>query len=446
MLHKPDVTGTLARYIAATRWEDIPREVRHQAKRSFINLFAVALAGCRAEPIAIALASLREFSGGKQAAVIGRAERIDALSASFLNAAAANVHDFCDTHLRTVIHPTAPVAPAVLALAELRKVSGPELLLAFILGNEIQARVGLAISPQHYDKGWHITSTCGVFGAAAASGKLLGLNERQLVSAIGTASTQSAGLCECLGMPAKSVSVGSATRNGLWSALLAARGFDGPAEPLAGRQGFYNALGDEPNLALVTDGLGDSFEIMATSYKPYPCGFVIHPVLDCVLDWRRDHPKAEVTDVVVRGNPLLAHRTDRPDISTGRESQVSVQHAVAAALVHGTAGIDQFTDACVADPAVQALRGKVHVVRDGAFSTIAAGVDITTSDGAMHRLSQTAARGSDVNPTSDGDLEQKLKTAAAGLSLDAAPLIDAVWGLEKSTDVSHLASLVVPKG
>jgi 2-methylcitrate dehydratase PrpD len=316
MLHKPDVTGTLARYVAAARWEDVPREVRHQAKRSFINLFAVALAGSRSEPVEIALSSLREFSGGRPATLIGRAERIDALSAAFLNAAAANVHDFCDTHLRTVIHPTAPVAPSVLALAELRRVSGAELLLAFILGNEVQARIGLAISPQHYDKGWHITSTCGVFGAAAASGKLLALSERQLVSAIGTASTQSSGLCECLGMPAKSVSVGNAARNGLWSALLAEKGFDGPAEPLAGRQGFYNALGDEPNLSLVTDGLGDTFEIMATSYKPYPCGFVIHPVLDCALDWRRAHPSAEVTRVVVRGNPLLAHRTDRPKIST----------------------------------------------------------------------------------------------------------------------------------
>ena len=265
MLHRLDVTGTLARHVAATSWDDIPREVRHQAKRSFINLFAVALVGCRAEPVEISLRSLGEFSGGRQATVIGRRERIDALSAAFLNAASANVQDFCDTHLRTVIHPTAPVAPALLALAELRRVSGPELLLAFILGNEVQARIGLAISPQHYDKGWHITSTCGVFGAAAASGKLLGLNERQLVSALGIASTQSSGLCECLGMPAKSVGVGNAARNGLWSALLAEKGFDGPAEPLAGRQGFYNALGEEPDLAAVIDGLGQGFEIMATS-------------------------------------------------------------------------------------------------------------------------------------------------------------------------------------
>jgi len=446
MLRKPDVTSSLARFVAATTWEEVPPEVRHQAKRSFMNLFAVALAGCRTEPVEIALRSLSEFSGGKQATIIGRTERIDALSAAFLNAAAANVHDFCDTHLRTVIHPTAPVAPALLALAELRKVSGSELLLAFILGNEIQARIGLAISPQHYDKGWHITSTCGVFGAAAGAGRLLGLDEQQLVSALGTASTQSAGLCECLGFPAKSVSVGNAARNGLWSALLAEKGFAGPAEPLAGRQGFYNALGEAPKLAIVTEGLGVSFEIMATSYKPYPCGFVIHPVLDCVLDWRGDHPGIEVTRVVVRGNPLLAHRTDRPDISTGRESQVSVQHAVAAALVHGKAGIDQFTDACVSDLRVAALRRKVEVLRDETFSTIAAAVEITSTDGKVHRLSQTAARGSDVNPMSDNDLEQKLRTVATSWNpkADVEPLIDAIWSLDKSNDVSRLASLAVP--
>jgi 2-methylcitrate dehydratase PrpD len=446
MLQQVDVTRRLAHYVVATRWGDVPSDVRHQAKRSMMNLFAVALAGCRTDPIEIALASLKEFSGGRQATLIGRTERIDALSAAFLNAAAANVHDFCDTHLATVIHPTAPVAPALLALAELREVSGPDLLLAFILGNEVQARIGLAISPHHYEKGWHITSTCGVFGAAAGSGKLLGLDERQLVSALGTASTQSSGLCECLGMPAKSVSVGNAARNGLWSALLAARDFDGPAEPLAGRQGFYNAMGDAPDLSRVTQGLGETWELMATSYKPYPCGFVIHPVLDCMLDWRRDHRQAEVARVVLRGNPLLAHRADRLEISTGREAQVSVQHAVAAALVFGQAGLDQFTDACVNDARVKALRRKIEVVRDPSFSTVAAAVEIT-ADGKVHHLSQSAARGSDANPLSDKDLEQKLRTAATSWNPrhDVQPLIDAVWALEESREVSSLASLAVPR-
>ncbi len=448
MLHKPGVTENLARFIVATQWDDIPLPVRHQAKRSFMNFFAVALAGCRTGPVEIALRLLAEFSGGKQATVVGRIERIDALSAAFLNAAGANVYDFCDTHLRTVIHPTAPVAPAVLALAELRRLSGPNLLLGLILGNEVQARVGLAISPSHYNRGWHITSTCGVFGAAAGSGKLLSLDERQMVWALGAAATQSSGLCECLGTPAKSLSVGNAARNGLWSALLAEKGFDGPPEPIAGVQGFYHALAETPDLSLVTDGLGESWEIMATCYKPYPCGFVIHPVLDCVLDWRCDNPTAEVARIVVRGNPLLSVRTDRPDISTGRESQVSVQHAVAAALVTGKAGLNQFTDACVRDPAVLALRGKVEVERDGAFSTIAATVEITTADGTVHKLSQLAARGSDVNPMSDADLEEKLRTAAAGWNLryDARPLIDAIWALDQSADVSGLASLAVPRG
>ncbi len=190
----------------------------------------------------------------------------------------------------TVIHPTAPVAAALLAYAELRQASGPDLLLALILGNEVQARIGLAISPSHYNRGWHITSTCGVFGAAAGSGRLAALNERQIVWALGIAATQSSGLCECLGTPAKSVSVGNAARNGLWSALLAEKGFDGPPEPLAGVQGFYHALAETPDLSHVTDGWGERWEIMATSYKPYPCGFVIHPVLDCVLDWRHDNP------------------------------------------------------------------------------------------------------------------------------------------------------------
>ncbi len=440
------VTQRLARFVAATRWDDIPSTVRHQAKRSLINFFAVTLAGCRTGPVEMALRSLTQFSGGSQATIVGRSERIDALSAAFLNAAGANVHDYCDTHVRTVIHPTAPVAPALLALAELRPVSGADFLLAFILGNEVQARIGLAISPSHYNRGWHITSTCGVFGAASGAGKLLGLGAQQMVWALGTAATQSAGLCECLGTAAKSVSVGNAARNGLWSALLAEKGFDGPPEPLAGVQGYFHALAETPDLSLVTAGLGESWEIMATSYKPYPCGFVIHPVLDCVLDWRRDHPATEVTRVVVHGNPLLGVRADRPDVSTGRESQVSVQHAVAVALVTGQAGIDQFTDASVRDPRVRALRSKVELVRDDAFATIAAAVDITTLDGTVHRTQQKAARGSDANPMSDRDLEQKLRRAAADWDSrrDIAPLIEAIWMLDQSADVSALASLAMP--
>lgn len=442
MLHHQGVTARVARFIAQTQWSDMPPEVIHQAKRSFMNFFAVALAGSRTEPIEIAFRSLATFAGKEQAAVVGRRERLDALSAVFLNASAANVHDFCDTHVKTVIHPTAPVAPPVLALSELKRTSGRDALLAFVLGNEVQARIGLAISPDHYNRGWHITSTCGGFGAAAAAGKLLGLDERQLVWALGIAATQAAGLCECLGTPAKSVSVGNAARNGLWAALLAQRGFEGPDEPLAGVQGFFNALAGPTDLS-VTESFGETWQVMATSYKPYPCGFVIHPVLDCIVDWRTSHPADEVTEVLVRGNPLMKLRADRPAIQTGRESQVSVQHAVAAALITGRAGVAEFTDACVRDERVRALRHRVTVASDDSIPTVAAKVRLTLADGTVQELVQTAARGSDANPLTDADLEAKLRAAAAdwNSAFNPRPLIAAIWALDGSEDVSGLAAM-----
>jgi len=203
MPHDPGVTERLAQFVAETRWEALEPPIVHAAKRSLINFFAVALTGCREPAIETALQSLATFSGGRQAAVIGRSERIDALSAAFLNAASANVLDFCDTHVPTVIHPTAPLAPALLALGELQHLSGRDAILAFALGQEIECRIGLAISPSHYHRGWHITATCGVFGAAAGAGKLLALNPEQMVWALGIAATQAAGLCECLGTPAE---------------------------------------------------------------------------------------------------------------------------------------------------------------------------------------------------------------------------------------------------
>src|SRR5215472_8825680 len=226
------VTTRLAQFVADTQWHALSPPVIHQAKRALVNFFAVALIGCREPAIETTLRSLATFSGAKQATVIGRGEHVDALSAAFLNAASANVLDFCDTHVPTVIHPTAPVAPALFALGELRRITGRDLILAFVLGAEVECRIGLAISPSHYRRGWHITATCGVFGAAAGSGKILALKTEPMVSALGLTATQAAGLCECLGTPAKSVHVGNAARNGLWSALLAADGLVGPAEPL----------------------------------------------------------------------------------------------------------------------------------------------------------------------------------------------------------------------
>ncbi len=188
-----EVTRTLAKYLIASRYEDLPREVVHEASRALLNWLGCAIGSCRHETVARALAAGPPFCGPPQAAVLGRTERVDILHAALLNGISSHVLDFDDTHARAV-HPSAPVLPALLAYAEWRKTSGADFVHAFILGVEAEERIGLSVFPEHYDVGWHITGTAGVFGAAAAAGKLLGLNEQQMTWALGIAATQSAGL------------------------------------------------------------------------------------------------------------------------------------------------------------------------------------------------------------------------------------------------------------
>ena len=218
-------TEALGQFVAGSRWDDIPESLRHEGRRSLLNSIGCALGVARSQPVEMAVRTLLPLSGADRVTVLGRSERLDVLGAAFVNAIGANLLDYDDTHLRTVIHPAAPVAPVVLALAEQRGLSGAAALHAFILGMEVACRIGNAVSPAHYSRGWHITSTCGIFGAAAAAAKLLGLNAEQTAHAIGIASSESAGTIENLPSAGKNVSVGNAARNGLFAALLAEQGY-----------------------------------------------------------------------------------------------------------------------------------------------------------------------------------------------------------------------------
>src|SRR5206468_2595290 len=217
--------------------------------------------------------------GPPQATVLGRGERVDIMHAAMLNGIASHTFDFDDTHLETVIHPAGPVASAILALAEYTEVTGRAFLHAFVLGVEVECRIGKAVYPSHYDIGWHITGTAGVFGAAAAAGKLLGLSEQQLVWALGIAATQSSGLREMFGSMCKPFHVGVAARNGLAAALLAAKNFTSADNGIEGRRGFANVLSAKRDCHAITEGLGETWELLRNTYKPFACGIVIHPAI-----------------------------------------------------------------------------------------------------------------------------------------------------------------------
>ncbi|ARP95152.1 MmgE/PrpD family protein [Bordetella genomosp. 13] len=442
------VTGPLARFTAQCRWQDVPEAVRHEARRSLMNFFAVALAPAHDPTLDIALRTYARYSANDRATVIGRRARVDILTAAALNAMAANVYDFDDTHHPTIIHPTAPVAPALFALAEERPMRGEDLLLAFVLGVEAACRIGNAMSPEHYARGWHITSTCGVFGSALAVGKRLGLGEQALTWALASAAVQAGGLVETLGTMAKSVSVGNAARNGLLSALLAEEGFDGPPCALEGERGYLRVAASSPDIAPVAQDLGTRWEILNNTYKPYPCGVVLNPVIEACLDLSRDerYQRAgvgSVQSVLLVGHPLLRQRTDRPGIRTGRQSQVSAQHAVAAALVRGRAGLDEFSDEAVAEPALRALGERVRFRDDEACSVDAVQVRVELADGQVLVRDIEAAQGSRARPLSDAALEDKLRTLCrhGGSGVDAERLIAAVWELEQAPDAAQVIRL-----
>ena len=177
----PNVTRTLARYIVNAKYDQLPAAVRKEACRTLLNWTGCAIGGSRHETLDIAIAALSPFAGAGQATVLGRKEKMDVMHAALMNGISSHIFDYDDTHLRTVIHPAGPVVSAILALAEYKPVSGTEFLNALVLGVETECRIGNAVYPAHYDVGWHITGTTGVFGAAAAAGKLLGLNEQQMM-------------------------------------------------------------------------------------------------------------------------------------------------------------------------------------------------------------------------------------------------------------------------
>ena len=424
-----EVTRILARYVVESRFESIPAATRHHATRTFVNWLGCAIGGSHHEGMDIALAALAPMAGAAQASVLGRSERLDILHAALLNGISSHMFDFDDTHLKTVIHPAGPVCSAILALAEHRPVSGEDFVHALVLGVEVECRIGNSIYPNHYDTGWHITGTAGVMGAAAACGKLLGLNEQQMVWALGIAATQSSGLREMFGTMCKPFHPGNAAKNGLMSALLAEKNFTSSNRGIEAPRGFAHVLSTKFDPAEIIDGLGKTFEIDLNTYKPFACGIVIHPIIDACVQLRNEHGLTgdEIESVLAKVHPLVLELTGKKTPQTGLEGKFSVYHSAAAGFIYGAAGEREYSDAVVRDAKVVALRDKVTAVVDATMHEDQTLVEVKLKDGRTLSKYVEAAIGSLKRPQTDADLEAKFR----GLAEDVLPKaqVDKVLGL-----------------
>ena len=444
----PEVTKIVASYVVSARYEDLPANVRKEGIRTLLNWVGVAVGGSHHETINIAVDALKPFSGPPQASILGRRERFDVMNTAFINGVSSHIFDYDDTHLKTIIHPAGPVVSAILALAEHHPVNGRAFLNALILGVEIECRIGNAVYPDHYDRGWHITGTTGVFGAAASAGKLLGLSEEQMIWALGLAASQPVGLRESFGSMNKSFNPGRAANNGLFAAILASKNFTSSDQMIEAKRGWANTISTKQDYKEITEGLGERYEALLNTYKPFACGIVMHPAIDAAIQLRNQHQiKADQIEAInLRVNPLVLELTGKKTPTVGLEGKFSIYHAVAIAIVEGAAGERQFSERAVQDPTIVALRSRVLPVVDPAIKPEQVEMSITLKDGRHLDKSIQHAIGSLEAPMMDSDLESKFTSLAEGILTpeQMQALINLCRDVEKLSNAGAIAKAAVP--
>ena len=435
-------TKTLASWIVSNRIETVPEDVRHEARRAMVNFLGCALGGSHDEAVDIAIQALGPYSGPPTASILGRAERLDPLHASLMNGISSHVYDFDDTTPKNYMHPTSPVASALFAYASVNPVSGRDFMEAFIIGFEAEMRIGNAVYPAHYDVGWHITGTAGVFGSAAAIGKLIGLSRQQMIWNIGLAATQAAGIREMFGSMAKSFHPGRAAQNGYSAALLAQAGFTAGEHGLEGPRGFAAVQASRYDLSKITAGLDADYELRANTYKPFPCGIVNHPTIDGAIRIHHEHhpAPASIAAVRLRVAPLVLDLCNQTNITKGLQGKFSVYHGAAIGLVRGKAGIQEYTDAAVNDDEIKHVRERATAVGDSSITEDQAHLEVELTNGEKLTRFVEQSLGNIHRPLTDRQLDDKfLDQAVLALPLEQSQkLLEQCWRIDQLTDVNRL--------
>jgi 2-methylcitrate dehydratase PrpD len=416
VVEKPSKTRSLADFASALSTPDLPRDVVHSAKRALVDWLAATLAGST-EP---ASAKLRDVvasvASEPVATIVGSGQRTSGPFAALANGYASHALDFDDVFNppETTIHIGSCVWPTVMALAEMRPLSGAQALSSYIAGFEVGARVARAAGITHFESAWQVTGTAGHLASAAAGARALGLSGAAAANALGMAAAQASGIREIYGTDAKALQPGRAAMDGVLTALMAERGMTARDTALEGERGLLSVISRAPMPDILVESLGEQWAVLSNGHKLYPNASLLHPAIDAAIALTKDpgFARDDVVSVEVRMLPFAASVTRMKHPGPGSEARFSAAHCVAFALQAGYLGLDSFTALAVSDPEVARLRDLVTVVGDAEVGKRGAHLTITLRDGTTLEQAVYANRGTPDNPLSDDDLNAKLRSIA----------------------------------
>ncbi|CAN5740263.1 MmgE/PrpD family protein [soil metagenome] len=443
---KPSKTRSLADFVAELAMQGLPTEVVHAAKRSLVDWLAATLAGS----VESASAKLREvvssIASESVATIVGSSQRTSGPFAALVNGYASHATDFDDVFNppETTVHLGSCVWPTVMAIAEMRELTGADAIAAYVAGFEVGARVARAAGITHFESAWQVTGTAGHLASAAAGARALRLDGAATANALGMSAAQASGIREVYGSDAKALQPGRAAMNGVLNALMAERGMTARDTALEGERGLLSVISRAPAPDVLIERLGDEWAVLSNGHKLYPNASLLHPTIDAAIALTKDPSFApdNVVSVQVRMLPFGASVTGLIHPGPGSAARFSAAHCVAFALQTGYLGLDSFTTLAVNDPEVARLREVVTVTGDETVGKRGATVTVTMRDGTILEHVVTANRGTPQNPLSDDDLDAKLRSnAVPRLGVKGTnELLAGCWELDilsRACDVLH---------
>ncbi len=446
------ISHKFAQFVTQLNFDDLSGDQVSKIKAYFMDWLGSAYAGQTQRPIKIMLDVVHSLGGKPESTLIPDNAKTMSLLAALLNGASSHVVEMDDLHRESVFHPAAPIMPAVFAAAERKKASGRDLIVAIAAGYEVGIRIAAAVGQSHYHH-WHTTSTCGTFGAAAGSARILGLKEEQVVWALGSAGTQASGLWEFLVESAmsKQLHPGKSALNGLLSALLAQKGFTGARKILEGEKGFFRATSSDFDEEKCLAELGRKYLFERNSLKYYAsCGHT-HSAIESVLQATKANPMKveEIERVKVSVYQAALDLLEEVEPTTPYVAKFSLPFCVATALRYGHVNTGDFTEARLQEPDLLELMERIDLRSDPQLSKQypakwPAWVEIITRDGKNLKGSSDYPKGDPENPLGEGDVIEKFRDLTKGLlsETSAEAIVEQVMRLEDLHDVSRLLGSV----